>query len=158
MTPMQRQIKQLSLFFAGAGFMAASVLVTRRAVIRRQRESIPRFFHASNDSAAAALDSGDKSMLAVQAFGLATLNVTAFGVLMTGGMAWACDLCSIGELRERTQAALYRESGQGLLNPEDERQVEEMMETLMQKMGMEVPKREDLQKELSAASAEAEKK
>lgn len=154
LTPFQRQAKQLSFLLAGVSCMAASVFVTRRAVLRRQRESIPRFFHASNDMEAAAVDSGGRQLLAVQAFGLATLNVTSFGVLLTGGMAWAFDLCSIGELRQRTQEALARQAGEGMLNAEDEKAMEEMMEDLMNKLGMEVPK----EKEAGKGLDDAEKK
>lgn len=154
LTPFQRQAKQLSFLLVGASCMAASVFVTRRAVIRRQRESVPRFFHASNDMDAAAVDSGGRQLLAVQAFGLATLNVSSFGVLLTAGMAWAFDLCSIGELRQRTQEALARQAGEGMLNAEDEKAMEEMMEDLMNKLGMEVPK----EKEAGNDTTEAEKK
>lgn len=119
--------------------MAASVAVTRRAVIRRQREALPRFFSQSNRTARQ-LDGADRSALAAQAFGLATLNVASFGVMLTGGIAWAFDLCSVGDLRERTQAALRRPVREGLLNPEDERQMEDMMDSLLQRLGMDVSK------------------
>lgn len=148
LTPLQRNINQLGFFLAGATFMAASVAVTRRAVIRRQRESIPRFFHASNDAAAAAVESNDRQLLAAQAFGLATLNVTSFGILLTGGLAWAFDLCSMDELKERTQTALYRPAGQGMMNEADEKEMEEMLESMMKKLGMDVTK-EELAKEES---------
>lgn len=118
----------------GAGFMAASVAITRRSVIRRQRESFPRFFSASNHPGY--VDSADRSLLAVQAFGLATLNVSAFAVMMTGGLAWGFDLCSLGELRGRTQEALRRPAGEGMFNEQDEKELEQMMGQLMQKLGM----------------------
>lgn len=120
--------------------MAASVAITRRAVIRRQRESFPRFFSASNNPGY--MDSNDRSLLAVHAFGLATLNVASFGVLMTGGLAWGFDLCSMGELKERTQAALMRQSGGGVLNPDDEKELEKMMGDLMKRLGMDVSEEE----------------
>ncbi len=120
--------------------MAASVAITRRAVLRRQREALPHFFSQSNRPVRQ-LDGADRSALAAQAFGLATLNVASFGVMMTGGIAWAFDLCSVGELRERTQAALRRPAGEGgLLNAQDEREMEEMMDSLLQRLGMDVSK------------------
>ncbi|KAI9163354.1 hypothetical protein HJFPF1_04962 [Paramyrothecium foliicola] len=133
-SPWARQFRQLGLFFAGAGFMAASVAVSRRAVLRRQLESFPKFY-ASNRSAMK-LDPSDRSLLAVEAFGLATLNVMSFGVFITGGLSWAFDLSSVTELRQRTRAAL---SKPGLVNPEDEKELEAMMDSLLAKLGMEKP-------------------
>ncbi|QUC20123.1 uncharacterized protein UV8b_04364 [Ustilaginoidea virens] len=135
LTPPQRQAKQLGLLFAGAGFLALSVAVARRSVLRRQREGFPRFY--SSNRAAARMDGAERSLLAVQALGLATLNVASFGVLLTGGLAWAFDLCSVGELRDRTRAALRRP---GRFSPQDERELEGMMGSLLDKMGMQRPK------------------
>lgn len=134
----------------GAGFMAASVAVARRAVLRRQREALPLFFQGWSARPARQLDGADRSALAAQAFGLATLNVASFGVLMTGGIAWAFDLCSVHELRERTQAALRRPAGEGLLNQEDEEEMEKMMDSLLQKLGMDVSKEGDEKTEAGA--------
>lgn len=103
---------------------------------------------------AASVDAGARQLLAAQAFGLATLNVSSFGVLLTAGMAWAFDLCSMGELRQRTQEALARQAGEGMLNAEDEKAMEEMMEDLMNKLGMEVPK----ENEAGNDTTEVEKK
>jgi hypothetical protein len=114
--------------------MAASVAVSRRAVLRKQVESFPKFY-ASNRTPAR-LDPADRSLLAVQAFGLATLNVMSFAVFITGGLSWAFDLSSVSELRQRTRAAL---SKPGLVNPEDEKELEAMMDSLMTKLGMEKP-------------------
>ncbi|KAK0390922.1 hypothetical protein NLU13_0425 [Sarocladium strictum] len=135
-TPLSRNIRQLGLFFTGAAFMAASVFVTRRSVVRRQIESFPKFY-VSNRSPPR-FDSSDRSLLAVQAFGLATLNVMSFGVLLTGGISWGWDLCSMRELRERSQAALRRPGRQGV-DPEEEKALKEMMDGLLAKMGMQTP-------------------
>ncbi len=140
LTPLQRQTKQLSLLFLGCGFMAASVFVIRRAVLRRQAESIPRFFHASYlppGHPHFALDSGERSSLAAQALGLATLNVAGFGVLLVGGTGWAFDLCSVAELQARTQMRRDREAG-GVTGEEEEREVDNMVMGLMERLGMDV--------------------
>ena len=121
----------MGLLLAGAGFMAASVAVTRRAVLRRQLESFPRFY--SSNRASIEIDSGERSLMAVQALGLATLNVTSFGVLLTGGLAYSFDLCNLGELRERTQAALRRP---GNFSQEDEKEMEKMMGSILERLGM----------------------
>lgn len=126
--------------------MAASVLVTRRAVLRRQLESIPRFFHASylgppDHPRVVALDGGERSTLAAQALGLATLNVAAFGVLLTGGMAWAFDLCSVAELQARTRMRRDAAPGgprRGEMGEDEEREVDNMVMGLMERLGMDV--------------------
>ncbi|OAA75452.1 hypothetical protein LEL_07440 [Akanthomyces lecanii RCEF 1005] len=140
LTPLQRQTSQLSLLLLGGSFMAATVFVTRRAVLRRQRESIPRFFHASYlppGHPHVALDGGERSTLAAQALGLATLNVAGFAVLLTGGTAWAFDLCSVAELQARTQ--MRRDAaGGGHMGEDEEREVDNMVMGLMERLGMDV--------------------
>lgn len=130
-SPFTRQLRQMGLFFAGATFLAASVAVSRRSVLRRRLESLPAF-HTSNRHATA-FDGTDRIGLATQALGLATLNVMSFGVLLTGGIGWGFDLCSVAELRQRTQAALQRP---GSMDPEAEKEMEEMMKSLLERLGM----------------------
>ena len=132
LSPWDRNVRQLGLLFAGAGFMAASVAVARRSVVRKQLESLPRYYVSNR--ATPKVDASDRSLLAVEAFGLASLNVMSFAIMLTGGVSWAFDLCSVAELRERTRASLRRDIGKA--NPEDERELEEMMATLLEKLGM----------------------
>ncbi|UKZ74071.1 hypothetical protein TrVFT333_001726 [Trichoderma virens FT-333] len=106
-----RPLKQFSLFFLGAAFTAASVGVSRRSVIRRQRESFPKFY-SSNGVGPHDGPNSEGAILGVQALGLATLN----------------------ELRVKTKAAMERPGGE--VNPEDEKEFEQMMDNLMAKLGM----------------------
>ncbi|PMB63795.1 hypothetical protein BM221_010266 [Beauveria bassiana] len=137
LSPLQRQAKQLSLLLLGASFLSASALITRRAVLRRQAEFVPRFFHYSH-LAPGSVDSAARSSLAAQALGLATLNVAAFGVLLVGGTAWGFDLCSVAELQARTRMAVRRTGGSGVLQEEEEREVDRMVMGLMERLGMDV--------------------
>ncbi|KAM3561007.1 hypothetical protein ARSEF4850_003422 [Beauveria asiatica] len=141
LSPLQRQAKQLSLFLLGASFLSASALITRRAVLRRQAEFVPRFFHYSR-LAPGSVDSAARSSLAAQALGLATLNVAAFGVLLVGGTAWGFDLCSVAELQARTRMAVRRSTGGGgggvLMREEEEREVDRMVMGLMERLGVDV--------------------
>lgn len=132
--PWQRHVRQLGLFFAGASFMAASVAISRRAVVRRQVAALPRFY--SHNRYAMPLDSADRSLLAAQALGLATLNVMSFGILLVGGISWGFDLCSAEELQVRSRAAIRR---QGRVDPEGEKALEKMMGELMDRLGMDKP-------------------
>ncbi|KAG5973832.1 hypothetical protein E4U55_000238 [Claviceps digitariae] len=149
LTPLQRQARQLGLFFAGAGFMAASVAVARRSVLRRQLQSFPRFY--SGNRAVQTVNSGEGALLAVQALGLATLNVTSFGILLTGGIAWSFDLCDVRELRARTQAALRRP---GTFSEEDEKEMEQMMGSILEKLGMQ-QQQQQLEEEVAKAAQAA---
>lgn len=131
-----RSLKQFGLLLSGAGFLAASVAVSRRSVLRMRRSSMPKFY--SSNRQLAKFDAEDRSFLAAQALGLATLNVMSFGVLLVGGISWAYDLSSIEELQQRTRAVTRRP---GAIYPEEEKAMEEMMEDLMGKLGMEKPQK-----------------
>ncbi|KAF4501350.1 hypothetical protein FAGAP_2439 [Fusarium agapanthi] len=131
-----RSIRQFGLLLTGAGFLAASVAVSRRSVLRMRHDLLPKFYTSNRHQVK--FDSGDRSFLAVQALGLATLNVMSFGVMLVGGISWAFDLSSIEELRQRTQAVTRRP---GMVSPEDEKAMEELIEGLMGKMGMEKPQK-----------------
>ncbi|KAK5998748.1 hypothetical protein PT974_01130 [Cladobotryum mycophilum] len=137
--PWSRPLKQFGLFFVGASFTAASIAISRRSVLRRQFESIPRFY-ASNPPPSPLLtahhlpNSSEGSLLGVQALGLATLNVSAFAVMLTGGLSWGFDLSSVEELRERTQRALRK--GGYEVNPADEEEFERMVNDVLVRFGM----------------------
>ncbi|KAM0465414.1 hypothetical protein ACHAPV_001464 [Trichoderma viride] len=128
-----RPLKQFGLFFLGAAFTAASVGVSRRSVVRRQRDSFPKFY-SSNRPGPEDGNSSEGALLGVHALGLATLNVSSFAVLLTGGLSWAFDLSSVDELRTRTKAALQRPGGE--VSQEDEKEFEQMIDNLMAKLGM----------------------
>lgn len=136
-----RHARQFGLFMAGAGLLAASVAVSRRAVIRQRLSMLPPFY-ASNRNPLVITD-GDRQQLAAQALGLATLNVMSFGVLLVGGISWGFDLSSVEELRRRTKVALERPSG---LSEEDEKEAEremaKVMDGFMERLGMKKPEDE----------------
>ncbi len=107
-----RSLKQLGLFFAGAGFLTASIMVSRRAAIRHYRSSQLKHF-VPNHKPGKAGDTNERRdpMVAVEALNLATLNVVSFGIMATGGAAWAFDISSVDELREKTRRSLYGTEG-----------------------------------------------
>ncbi|KAM6481386.1 hypothetical protein HDV62DRAFT_363862 [Trichoderma sp. SZMC 28011] len=128
-----RPLKQFSLFFLGAAFTAASIGVSRRSVVRRQRDSFPKFY-SSNTVGPQEGANSEGAVLGAHALGLATLNVSSFAVMLIGGLSWAFDLSSVEELRTKTRAALQRPGGE--VSPEDEKEFEQMMDNLMAKLGM----------------------
>lgn len=94
--PRARLIKQLSVFVAGATFLTASTLVTRRAVLRKLAVTRPRYYTPSNFRPEA-----NGAVEAAEAFALATVNVGALAIMMTGGAMFALDVVNAEDLREK---------------------------------------------------------
>ncbi|KAI1655874.1 hypothetical protein F4813DRAFT_147499 [Daldinia decipiens] len=117
----QRSLKQLGLFFAGAGFLSLSTLITRRAVVRKQLATIPKFYHQSHQQVNKVQSDG--SLIALEALNLATLNVIGFGIMMTGGLSWAFDISSVDDLRSMTRGHVGPSGGR--TDEEAEREIEE---------------------------------
>jgi hypothetical protein len=114
-------MKQLGLFFAGAGFLTLSTFITRRSVAKKLRATAPKFYVQSNRPVNK-MD-GDSSLIALEALNLATLNVVGFAIMMTGGVSWAFDLSNIDDLRARARKHIG--PGGGRTDEEAEREVEE---------------------------------
>jgi hypothetical protein len=136
----QRSLSQLGLFFAGATFLGLSTLVTRRAVTRKIRATVPRFFIPSNNPVNK-IDQ-DNSLIAVEALGLATVNVMGFGIMSTGGLAWAFDIMNVEELRALARKSMER-SGGGTTDEEAEREVEEWFASILAKKEDKLQKQDD---------------
>ncbi|CAK7233256.1 hypothetical protein SCUCBS95973_008533 [Sporothrix curviconia] len=146
-----RSMKQLGLFFVGAGFLALSTTLTRRAVVRRKLAAELKFYSpsgtgmttltggsASAESAAASAtkeEAPSGGFMAVEALNLATLNVVSFFMMMAGGFSWALDVSSMDDLR--AYAHRYtREPGAGggaKTDEEAEREVEEWVAKILKK-------------------------
>ena len=122
-------MKQLSLFFAGAGFLTLSTLITRRAVARKRIATIPSFYQPSNRPTTKM--SSDSSLIALEALNLATLNVMGFGIMCTGGLAWAFDISSVDDLRKRARGHIGPTGG--YTDEEAEREVEEWVAKVLLK-------------------------
>ncbi|MCJ1397592.1 hypothetical protein MMC11_000787 [Xylographa trunciseda] len=115
-----RSLRQLSLFAAGSTFLALSTLITRRAVARRRLAIFPSFYHPSNQPPKQAVHGG---LEAVEALGLATVNVVSFGMMIVGGALWAFDIAGVEDLRRTVRGGLGVDgTGRG------EREVEEEWE------------------------------
>ncbi|KAI8959713.1 hypothetical protein F5Y11DRAFT_291462 [Daldinia sp. FL1419] len=117
----QRSLKQLGLFFAGAGFLTLSTLITRRAVARKHLATIPKFYQPSTQQVSKI--QSDSSLIALEALNLATLNVMGFGIMMTGGISWAFDISSVDDLRRMARGHVGPTGGQ--TDEEAEREIEE---------------------------------
>lgn len=133
--PWRRSAKQLSLFFAGATFLTASVLVSRRAVNRKMVASYPKLFqqshHGPRPPPRGPKEKGDDQLVAVEALGLATLNVMSFGVMLTGGLMFAFDISNVDELRSKARSSLYGPNG--VVDEAAEQQVEDWIADVLSK-------------------------
>ncbi|KAI9642344.1 hypothetical protein NHQ30_009147 [Ciborinia camelliae] len=125
----QRSRRQFGLFMGGAGFVALSAFVTRRALVRKYRAMLPKFYTPSNR-----VHEVDGSMEALEALSVATINVASISVMLSGGLLWALDISTVADMRERYRAKM------GLLaqetNPEDEKQMEEWVATMMARLNI----------------------
>ncbi|KAI1748751.1 hypothetical protein F4782DRAFT_341621 [Xylaria castorea] len=117
----QRPLKQLGLFFAGAGFLSLATLITRRSIARKTKALIPRFYTQSNRPVNTI--GSDSSLIALEALNLATLNVVGFAVMMTGGLSWGLDVSNIDDLRKMARKHIGPPGG--ITDEEAEREVEE---------------------------------
>lgn len=133
-----RSVKQLGLFFAGAGFLLISTVVTRRAVARKQLAAMPKFYdHGQRPAATKPKANADGSMVALEALGLATLNVFSFMMMATGGTAWAFDVASIDDLRTKAKKTLY--GADGKTDEAAEAEMEEWMAKVLSRASREKP-------------------
>lgn len=126
----QRSMKQLGIFFAGAGFLALSTVVTRRSVARKQIAAFPKFYQPSNQPAAKA-EGADSPLVALEALNLATLNVMSFFLMLGGGAAWSMDISSIDDLRKMVRRHIGPPGGQ--TDEALEQEVEEWVATVLRR-------------------------
>ena len=98
----QRSRRQLGLFFAGAGFFAVATAVTRRALVRRYKASLPKFYQPSNR----ANSEVNGAMEAFEALNIATINVMSVGMMLAGGVLYAFDISSLDDMRRHVRKSI----------------------------------------------------
>ena len=98
-----RSRHQLGLFSAGSAFVVLSSLITRRAVLRRYQLPRPAFFHPSNMPPIAPISG---ALEALDALGIATVNVFSYGIMFGGGLMWAFNISTLAELKNRIKMPL----------------------------------------------------
>ncbi|TGJ78538.1 hypothetical protein E0Z10_g10227 [Xylaria hypoxylon] len=123
----QRSLRQLGIFFAGAGFLSLATLITRRSIAKKMRATVPRFYTQSNRPVNTI--GSDSSLIALEALNLATLHVVGFAIMMTGGVSWALDLSNIDDLRNRARRHLGPSGAR--TDEEAEREVEEWVAKIL---------------------------
>ena len=127
-----RARRQLGLFLGGASFFAVSAFITRRSLSRRYAASRPSFYQPSQrrqvdgQASRRGEETGEANgaMEAFEALNIATINVTSFAMMLTGGMLWVFDISSLADMRTKVRAAM------GVLDRDDNDADEEMEEWL----------------------------
>jgi hypothetical protein len=126
----QRARRQLGLFFAGAGFVALSTIVTRRALLRRYRATVPRFYQPSNRPNK--ITNG--YMEALEALNLATVNVLSYAMMLGGGVLYAFDISSLDDMRRNVRSKMGNGDG-AEVNEEEEKEIEKFFVDILEKTG-----------------------
>ncbi|MCJ1286030.1 hypothetical protein MMC26_005372 [Xylographa opegraphella] len=100
----------------GSAFFALSILVTRRSIARRRLAIFPAFYHPSNQPPKLTING---PLEAVEALGLATVNVLSFAIMTVGGTLWAFDIGGMEELRRKVRGG-FGSDGRGVTTREGE--------------------------------------
>lgn len=149
-----RALKQLGLAAAGSAFLLASIAVSRRAIARKTISSVPSTFQpnirppirAGDTLRGGASDKKSEPALdAAEALGLATLNVLSFAIFATGGVAFACDLSSVEDLKYYSRRKLYGPAGKP--NEDTEKEMAEWVAGVLGKSGVNIDEAEKKEKE-----------
>lgn len=98
----QRSRRQLGLFFVGAGFFAVATVITRRALVRRYKATIPKFYQPSNR----ANSEVNGAIEAFEALNIATINVMSVGMMLGGGLLYAFDISSLDDMRRHVRKSI----------------------------------------------------
>ena len=151
-----RALKQLGFLAAGSAFLLASIAVSRRSIARKTIASVPKTFQPNIRPPARAGDSlrggaseakPEASVDAAEALGLATLNVISFGIFATGGVAFACDLSSVEDLKRYSRRKMY--GSEGVPDEEAEKELAEWVAGVLGKAGVNVDEAIKKEKEKS---------
>lgn len=120
-----RTIRQFSLVLAGTAFVGLSTLVTKRALVRRYKAVLPKFYQPNNRPTPV-----NGGFEAFEALSLATINVFSWGVLMTGGTLWALDISSMEDLRTKFREKMGIDAG-GKAKQDADEEMEEWLATVL---------------------------
>ncbi|KAG8624623.1 hypothetical protein KVT40_007690 [Elsinoe batatas] len=125
-----RSRQQFAVFAFGAGCMILSSVITRRALARKWASVQPAgMFSPSNK-----VKDANGGLDAAEALGLATLNVTSFGVMAVGGGLWAFDISNLEELRTKVRKGMDIEGGEGKTEAEAEEDIEEWLGVVLARL------------------------
>jgi hypothetical protein len=130
MHPSHRTRRQNALFFGGLTFSLLSVALTRRTILRKRLAAWPATFTPSHmhiqppPGPEQQMSRVEGSLLAIEALGLATLNVCSFFMAGIGGAMMWFDVAEMEDLRRSVGVAGDGSVYGGVVDEESEREVE----------------------------------
>jgi hypothetical protein len=77
-------------------------LITRRALVRRYKATVPKFYQPSNR----ANYDVNGAMEAFEALNIATINVLSVGMMLGGGLLYAFDISSLDDMRQYVRKSI----------------------------------------------------
>lgn len=122
------------IFGAGLAFFTFSLLITRRAFMRRRLASNPAFYTngpAHHEQQAANVNG---PIEAVEALSIATINVLSAAMMATGGALWYMDINSMADARRLIRGGPGVD-GTGRTVEQAEEEFEEWMATTLARKG-----------------------
>lgn len=117
--PRDRPHRSKVIFGAGLAFFGFSLLITRRAFLRK-RFTNPTFYANSPEAQAEQAKKINGPLEALEALNLATINVASVGITAAGAAMWYFDINSMAEARGRLR-------GEGRTEQDAEEEFEEWM-------------------------------
>ena len=118
------------IFGAGLAFFALSMVISRRAFVRRRLASNPAFYTNAPGHHAEQAKKASPAMEAFEALNIATVNVLSITMLATGGTLWYLDINTMAEARKFVRGGLGVD-GTGKSETEAEEEFEEWMATTL---------------------------
>lgn len=103
-----------------------TTLVTRRSIVRRYKMLQPKYFHPSNR-----IPEVNGAFEAFEALNLATINVLSVSMMSAGGMAWALDVSTLEELRQRVRTQVGMNLQGSEEDKDSEKEIEEWFATML---------------------------
>ncbi|CAP68135.1 uncharacterized protein PODANS_1_20000 [Podospora anserina S mat+] len=136
----ERSLRQMGLMAAGGGFLALSILVTRRAIARQMIMSRLKYY-SSNPIALPSQPLKRDPLIAFTALNYATLNTMAFGIMFVGGLSWAFNISTLEELRQASRYSMARSISSAMGGEEDKEAEKELVEWMAKQLNMDLPKK-----------------
>ena len=94
------------VFGAGAAFFVFSLVITRRAFVRKRFAGTPAFYAHFPEHQAEQAKKINGALEAMEALSLATINVFSFAMMATGGTMWYFNINSAAETKKAIRGGL----------------------------------------------------
>lgn len=128
------------IFGAGLGFIALSILSTRRSLARRRLASQAKFFSDQPSHHEQQSKQVSGALEAVEALNIATINVLSVAMTATGAILWYLDINSLRDARIMIRGGLGVD-GTGRTEEEANEEIEEVIAGILARKDEKVERR-----------------